>query len=247
MKDEMYAHIYEVEQTHWWYVGRRKIIFDWVLQILAEYEQPKILDIGCGTGFNLEYLQQQQYEDVVGLDISPEGLSFCQSRDLNQLVCSDGTKPPFQAQSFDVIIALDLIEHLQDDVSALQALAHLLKPQGSLVIFTPAFNFLWGLQDEVSHHYRRYTTSELRHKLTQTKLTIKKLTYANTFLFPLIFVGRMALRLRHNQVQATSENDLHPDWSNGILEKIFAVERSLLRVLDLPFGVSVFCVAQKLS
>lgn len=245
MKKEMYSHIHGLEQTHWWYIGRRKIIFDWVLQILSNYTAPKILDIGCGTGFNLEYLQQRGYTNLVGLDFSTDALKFCQSRRLTQLTLGDGAGPPFGDSSFDVIMALDLIEHLEDDESALQAVARLLKPDGSLVIFTPAFNFLWGLQDEVSHHHRRYTAAQLRRKLETNGLIVNKLTYTNTFLFPLIWVGRLILRLSGNNIQGTSENDLHPTWSNKILEFIFSAERPILRHMNLPFGVSLLCVARK--
>lgn len=241
----MYQHIQNVEQNHWWYVARRKIIFDWIFQTLADYSSPKLLDVGCGTGFNIEYLQANGYKQVTGLDFSLEALSFCRSRQLSNLSCSDGTRPPFPSATFDVIVALDLIEHLADDVQALQELARLLKPSGSLVIFTPAFNFLWGLQDEVSHHYRRYTADELRYKLEMAGLHIYKLTYANTFLFPLIWAGRTALRWSGNNFQGTSENDLHPGWSNNLLQTIFAAERPLLRHINFPFGVSLLCIAKK--
>jgi len=247
MKKEMYQHIQNVEQTHWWYVARRKIIFDWVLQTLADYSSPNTLDIGCGTGFNIEYLQTRGYQQITGLDFSVDALGFCQSRLLTRLVCSEGTRAPFCGESFDVIMALDLIEHLADDVQTLQELERLLKPNGSLVIFTPAFNFLWGLQDEVSHHYRRYTAGELRQKLARIGLHTCKLTYANTFLFPIIWAGRMALRLSRNNIQVTSENDLHPSWSNYLLQTIFAAERPLLRYINLPFGVSLLCVARKFA
>lgn len=245
MKEEMYEHIQEVEQSHWWYVARRKIIFDWVLHVLADYANPRILDIGCGTGFNIEYLQNHGYPAVMGLDFSSEGIRFCQSRELTALVCGDGRHPPFANESFDVVMALDLIEHIADDVGALQECAKLLKPNGSLIIFTPAFNFLWGLQDEVSHHYRRYTGGELKRKLLQVNLEIQKLTYANTFLFPMIWAGRTALRWRGNKIEGVSENDLHPGWSNGLLQTIFASERLFLRYMNFPFGVSLFCVAKK--
>ncbi len=245
MHQEMYPHIQKVEQTHWWYVARRKIIFDWVWRILSDYSSPQLLDVGCGTGFNLEFLRAHGYNQVTGLDFSTEALNFCRSRHLTRLICSDGARPPLRGQSFDVVIALDLIEHLEDDNQALGELAHLLKPRGVLIIFTPAFNFLWGLQDEVSQHYRRYTAPELRRKVTQAGLTIDKLTYANIFLFPFIWAGRMVLRWRGNKIQGTSENDLHPAWSNNLLQAIFAAERPLLRYLNFPFGVSLLCVARK--
>ncbi|UCC99583.1 MAG: methyltransferase domain-containing protein, partial [Phycisphaerales bacterium] len=152
---------------------------------------------------------------------------------------------PVRYQSFDVIMALDLIEHLDDDVQALQRFVRLLRPNGSLILFVPAFNLLWGLQDEVSHHCRRYTAGELRGKLEKADLRVNKLTYVNTFLFPLIWAGRIALRFFGSNAQIVSENDLHPGWSNGLLQAIFATERPLLRRVNFPFGVSLLCVAKK--
>jgi 2-polyprenyl-3-methyl-5-hydroxy-6-metoxy-1,4-benzoquinol methylase len=241
----MYSHIQKIENQHWWYVARRKIIFDWVLRILAQYDAPKILDVGCGTGCNLEYLRSHGYRDVVGLDFSTSALEFCHSRGLQQVVCADGTFPPFKDQAFEMITSLDMIEHVQEDAASLRALGNMLKPNGRLVIFTPAFQFLWSWQDEVSHHYRRYTAPDLRAKVEAAGLHIEKLTYANTLLFPLIWAGRTLLKISGREGKGTSENDLHPSWSNGILESIFAAERPLLRHIDMPFGVSLLCVARK--
>jgi len=245
MKKEVYSQIQTIEQTHWWYVARRKIIFDWTLRILSSYSTPRVLDVGCGTGFNVEYLVSNGYSHVTGLDFSNESLVFCRSRNLTNLVCGDGARPPLRHESFDVIMALDLIEHLDDDVQALQEFGRLLKFDGSLIIFTPAFNFLWSLQDEVGHHRRRYTADELRQKLERVGLYIVKLSYVNTFLFPLIWAGRLALKILSDGIQVVSENDLHPGWSNGLLQAVFAAECPLLRRVNFPFGVSLLCVAKR--
>jgi SAM-dependent methyltransferase len=245
MKKEMYPHIYEIERTHWWYVARRKIIFDWVFQILADYPAPRVLDIGCGTGFNIEHLRAGGCFHVVGLDFSSKALTFCQSRNLDNLICGNGMRSPLRDESFDLVLALDLIEHLEDDVQALDEFARLLRPDGSLLIFAPAFRFLWGLQDKVSHHYRRYTARELKRKLEAVGFSIRKITYANMFLLPLVWAGRLFLRLSGYQIQGTSENDLHPGWSNGLLQTIFAAERPLLHHMNFPVGVSLFCIARK--
>jgi 2-polyprenyl-3-methyl-5-hydroxy-6-metoxy-1,4-benzoquinol methylase len=244
LDEKLYPHIQKVENQHWWYVARRKIIFDWVLRFLAEYPSPRILDVGCGTGYNLEYLIERGYHNVVGLDFSTSALEFCQSRGLKEVVCADGTFPPFQSNSFDMITSLDMIEHVKDDAESLKALARMLKPNGTLIIFTPAFQFLWGWQDEISHHYRRYTAPDLRAKIEAAGLKIEKLTYANTLLFPMIWAGRNVLKITGHE-GATSENDLHPSWSNGILKSIFSAELPLLRHINMPFGVSLLCVARK--
>ena len=127
-------------------------------------------------------------------------------------------------------------------------LASLLAPGGVLVIFTPAFEFLWGHQDEVSQHFRRYTAGELRAKIEGAGLHVEKLTYANTFLMPLVWAGRLLHRRRGRSAPAgMTENSMHPKWSNGLLQLIFAAEQPLLRVLNLPFGVSLLTLASKPS
>ena len=245
VKKEIYSQIQNIEQTHWWYIARRKIIFDWVSRVLSDYPTPRVLDVGCGTGFNVEHLGACGYNHVMGLDSSTESLVFCRSRKLTNLICGDAAWPPLRHESFDVIMALDLVEHLDDDVQALREFGRLLKSGGSLIVFTPAFDFLWSLQDEVGHHRRRYTAGELQQKLEKVGLRTHKLTYVNTFLFPFIWAGRIALRLFRNSVQVVSENDLHPAWSNGLLQAIFAAECPLLRHVNFPFGVSLLCVARK--
>jgi SAM-dependent methyltransferase len=245
METKLYNQIQAIERTHWWYVARRKIIFDWVFRILTDRPAARLLDIGCGTGFNMEQVRARCDGQVVGLDLSTDALTFCRSRNLPNLVGGDGACSPFRSASFDVIMALDLIEHLDDDQAALRELARLLRPGGALIIFAPAFNFLWGLQDDVSHHRRRYTAGELRQKLDQAGLCVDKLSYANMVLLPLIWGGRVALRLFGHNDRVVSENDLHPGWSNGLLQAIFAAERPLLRHMNFPFGASLLCVAKR--
>lgn len=244
MKREMYGTVRRIEATHWWYVGRRRIVLDWVRR-LTPAGRPRILDLGCGTGFNLEHLPQLFPCDVVGADISGDALEFCRTRRLSALVRADAAYPPFRDGSFDVILALDVIEHVRDDERALAALGRLLRPGGRLVIFTPAFQFLWSEHDRVSHHFRRYTSGELGGKLAAAGFAVEKLSYANTFLFPLVWAGRLALRAARNGAAADAESALPPDWMNGLLAGIFSFEHRLLRRLDFPFGVSLLAIARR--
>ena len=242
MDASLYGEIHAIERDHWWYVGRRRIVFDWLRRIAPPETQPRILDIGCGTGFNIEQLHGMGYRRVAGLDLSSEAIGFCRSRGLKRLVQGDATMAPFTDGSFDVILALDLIEHVADDVTAIRGLSSMLVPGGSLVIFTPAYQFLWSRQDEISHHFRRYTSRELRQKLTRAGLAIGKLSYANTILFPLVWAGRVAMRFRRSDAR---ENDAHPAWANGALTALFSVEREWLRYAAFPFGVSLLAVASR--
>jgi len=243
MDRRLYDEIRNIEADHWWYVGRRRIVFDWIRLAAASYTNPRVLDLGCGTGFNAEQLQFVGLKRIIGVDVSAEALSYCRSRHLHGLVQADGAKLPFVDQCFEIVIALDLIEHIENDEAALQEIARLLRPGGTLLLFTPAYRFLWSVQDEVSHHFRRYTLRELRAKLTRSGFVVRKLTYANTFLFPMVLAGRMVLRFSRDG--SFSENALHPSWSNGTLARIFGAEVSLLRHVNLPFGVSLLSLATR--
>jgi hypothetical protein len=127
----------------------------------------------------------------------------------------------------------------------LNGLIRILRPGGRLILFTPAFAFLWSAQDRVSHHYRRYTAGELRSKLDAAGYRVEKLSYANTILFPVVWAGRTWLRWSGQSETVSDENHLHPAWSNGLLTQLFSIERPLLRRWDMPFGVSLLAVATR--
>ena len=245
MESELYDVIRRVEATHWWYAGRRAIVFDQLARLLPRGASPRVLDIGCGTGFNLEQTGALGVRGAVGLDLSAKALTFCRERGLAQLVRGDAAQPPFGDRTFDVVLALDLIEHVEDDRATLSGLWRVLKPGGRLIVFTPAFQFLWSAQDRVSHHFRRYTAPDLRSKLVAAGYTIDKLSYANTLLFPVVWGGRAVLRLSGRSGDVSSENDLHPRWTNAALAAVFAAERPLLRLVNFPFGVSLLAVAAR--
>jgi SAM-dependent methyltransferase len=245
MDSELYDVIRRVETTHWWYAGRRAVVFDQLVRLLPRSGSPRLLDIGCGTGFNLEQVRALGVRDAVGLDLSAKALTFCRERGLANLVRGDAARPPFADRTFDIVLALDLIEHVEDDRAALSGLWRVLKPGGRLIVFTPAFQFLWSAQDRVSHHFRRYTARELKSKLITAGYTVDKLSYANTLLFPVVWGGRALLRLSGRSDDVSSENELHPQWTNRMLAGVFAAERPLLRLMNFPFGVSLLAVAAR--
>ena len=245
MDKSLYENIYQVEETHWWYKARRDIIFDWVKHILSKRKKPKILDIGCGTGFNITYLDGLGYSQVDGLDFSKDALMYCQSRRLNLLLMASAENLPIQDSIYDVVLALDIIEHISNDIQALSEIHRILKADGSFVAFVPAYQFLWSFQDEISHHQRRYETNDLRSKILQTGFEINKLTYVNSFLFPVVWLGRTILRLFPSFFNISSESQLNPTWMNGLLYYIFKAEMPFVRFANFPFGVSILCVCTK--
>jgi SAM-dependent methyltransferase len=244
MEHQLYENTYLSEQSHWWFVGRRTLVLDQLDQLFAGHDDLQILDVGCGTGLNMEYLDR--YGDVTGVDLSPVSLSFCRERGREKVVLAPVENLPFEDDFFDLVTALDVMEHLDDDDAGFREIYRVLKPGGRAVVLVPAYRFLWSLQDEVSNHKRRYVASHLSAVILRAGLLVDRLTYANTFLFPVIFGGRLVLKvLRRLDGSIQNENALHPGWSNGILRRIFEAEAPVLRRMRFPFGVSILAVARK--
>ncbi len=239
MELEEYEKMYRFEENYWWWAGKRKIVKR-ILESLKP-DCDRILDIGCGTGANLEYLGD--YGMVVGLDFSREALDFSKMREHENLVQGDAERLPFRDDSFDLITGLDIIEHI-DDGRASRGFVEALKNNGLLLLTVPAYSFLWSKHDEALHHRRRYSKNQLRRVLEENGFTIEKMSYWNSFLFIPVAVTRLVKRyvIRSREVK-TDVGEL-PSIINGLLTFIMTVESCLIRRIDLPFGVSIVCLAR---
>src|SRR6266704_7168255 len=191
---EMQAHTYsimfQVEESHWWFIGRRRIIEGFVADIVRKIGKlrPRILDVGCGTGANLQLLSK--FGVAEGVDVSTEALEFCRARGLSRVKQGAAESLPYEDAQFDLVTGLDVVEHLDDDVAGLSEMFRVLRPGGRALLFVPAFMFLWGVQDDISHHRRRYTLAELKERLGAAGLTVERASYANITFFGPILLGR---------------------------------------------------------
>jgi SAM-dependent methyltransferase len=247
MQPHTYAIMREVEDKHWWYVGRRRIIADFVRRICDQLRaegksEPRILDIGCGTGGNLETLSG--FGRAEGVDISSEALDFCRARGLNNVRQGAAETLPYESESFDLVTGLDVVEHLDDDVAGLREMRRVLRPGGRMLLFVPAFMFLWGVQDDVSHHRRRYTLSDLKEKLQQAGMSVERASYANISFFGPILVGRLFMRV--SGLRPASENNINIGAFNGLFGKLLGAESWWLNRMSFPFGVSIICAARRI-
>ena len=239
MKEKIYNMVYEVEGSQWWYRVRRQLVKD----LISKYanKTTTILDIGCGPGLLLSELQNNGRE-IFGVDLSPIALEFCKKRGLKNVSLADAGALPFSDNTFDVVLLLDMLEHVQDDSGVLREARRVLKSEGIVIIFVPCFNFLWTKNDEISHHYRRYTLPELTNKIS-SNFTILRKTYFNFFLFPLIFLLTVVMNLL--RVKLIAGKKLNNKITDSIWHVIFKQELSFLKFLSFPFGVSAFIVAKK--
>ncbi len=243
MRPLNYQVMFEVEDEHWWYAGRRAIVLGLIEDALHQSStERRILDIGCGTGANLDHLRR--FGRVEGIDLSMTALDYCrQKRGHRRVICASATGLPFATESFDLITALDVIEHLDDDFAGLGEIRRVLRESAPAVIFVPAFESLWGPNDDQSGHRRRYRLGELRRRIERAGLQVERISYANIGMFAPIWLGRKMLNLAGAKSQ--SENRINRPSINRALTKLFSSEANWLRRHSLPFGVSIVCVARK--
>ncbi|HJU94044.1 MAG TPA: methyltransferase domain-containing protein [Pyrinomonadaceae bacterium] len=243
MMEHTYPILFRVEQSHWWHIGRRKILASFVEDICRRVtdRRPRILDVGCGTGANLIMLSK--YGDAEGVDISEDALAFCRERGLDKVRLGAGEALPYEDATFDLVTAFDVVEHMDDDLAGLSEMQRVLRPGGRALLFVPTFMFLWGVQDDVSHHRRRYRLPHLRRVLEQAGFEIERTTYANiTFFLPILLMRKL---MRLTGIKTESENNINVPALNGVLGRMFGAESWFLRYMNLPFGVSGLCVAKK--
>jgi len=231
-----------VESYHWWFVVRRRLL----KRFLYSLDLPKELstvDIGCGTGSNLRILRSVGFYNVVGLDRSFYALSLAKKKMSLPFVNGDINNLPIRPNSVGLIIALDILEHIENDLNAIRELYQILRKGETLILTVPAFNFLWGIQDVVTGHKRRYSKKEITNKLREVGFEILKSSYFNFFLFFPILMARRMIRLMGLKIE--SENKVNFPLINVFLKSIFSFEVYTLRYFSFPFGVSIFCIARK--
>ena len=242
MNIDMYRMFFVVQKKHWWFVTKKEIVLDAIDRYFNQHTGVKVLDIGCGSGLMLNALEH--VGQTFGMDMSDDAISF--SKEIFNGKVEKGFLPdqiPYAENYFNLITALDVIEHVDEDVDSLKAIRGHLVADGKDVITVPAYMFLWSKFDEMNEHKRRYTLTELNAKLEQAGFTVEKISYYNTLLFPVVFVVRMLNNLFKRD--GSSDVDMPNAPLNFVLKKIFGLEKYLLRFINLPFGVSILAVVKK--
>lgn len=247
MKEEFYSEYFLIEDRHWWFVGRRRIFLAMLDRHLGPppIDQPRrILDIGCGTGTMLGYLGK--YGEALGVDADEQAIQFCRQRGVQNVRLLESERLPFRNASFDLVTAFDVLEHIPDDQATFGEITRVLRVGGILLAAVPAHPWLWGAQDEISQHERRYTRSALRTRIFEAGLDLRRLSYFNTLLSPPIVAIRLGRRLRHRPGELRSDFEMSKEGRlNDFLAWVFGLEARWVRARHLPFGISLLALAQK--
>lgn len=240
MERAAYDNMRQVEQSHWWFCARREILSDQI-RALRLPPDARILEVGCGTGGNLQMLAQ--FGLVTGLE--PDEPSRRYAQEVSGACVLQGALPaslPKFDGPFDLVAALDVIEHLDDDAASLVAISRLLKPGGTLLTTVPAHPWMWSQHDRTHHHKRRYRRADFLGLVRNAGLSVKKISYFNSLLFAPIAFVRLVNR---GGTSVPSGDATPPAVLNRALRLLFSSEKRLLRIANLPFGVSLLVLAEK--
>lgn len=242
MKLETYAAESRVVETHWWFTGRRKL-FGRLITCLGLSLDAPVLDVGTSSGTNLIMLRDLGFTRITGLDSSVEAVHWCAERGLPPVTLGDIAAMPFSAEAFHFVTATDVLEHVAEEGPALAEILRVLVPGGHVLISVPAFPSLWGLQDEVSSHLRRYRRAGLLRLVKDAGFEVRQEFHFNWLLFAPIWAARQVMRFMRPGV--ASENDINTPLVNRLLKAIFAIDLWLAPRIHPPFGVSMLVLARK--
>jgi len=244
---EHQARYHEVGNSYWWLAGKYEIIMDCVAHLFVGAGELRILDAGCGPGNMLDRLSR--WGTVTGTDLSVPALSFCLSRGHQRVTVSRLDALALAGDSFDLVTAIDVLEHIPDDAAGLREIHRVLRPGGTVVLTVPAFQVLWGDHDDIYGHYRRYRVSQVAALMAATGFEVVKLSYFQPLYFlPLLVFRRWkAWRHRgvHGPIQQRDDFVAISPWANALLTRLLAAEKYVLRRFSFPFGVTLVCAGRK--
>ena len=241
MDAEVYARMAELDAEHWWFAARRSILSSVIRRVVCLPAKARILEIGCGTGHNLEMLGRFGRVEATELNDRARKLAAKRlGRKVHSAALPDLSM--FQPASFDMVALLDVLEHIDDDNGALAAIKELLKPGGALLVTVPANRWMWSAHDVSHHHHRRYSKQEIARLAKTRGFKIDLLSPFNTLLFPLIAAARIAGKLTGREA---ADDSMPPKPLNSALKSIFALEAPLVGRMPMPFGVSLLAVLRR--
>ena len=245
--DRLLEATYRVEQQHFWWKGLRGFARPLVADALSGRPDPRILDCGCGTGANLVMLGE--FGHASGFDLTFRGLELAHEYGQRRVAQASITEMPFGDEAFDLVTAFDVLYSLteEQETAGLAEIRRVLKPGGTLIVNVAALRILRGNHSLFGAEVRRSTRRRLRRLLSQAGFRVTRLTYSNALLFPLMLAVRTGQRVMGLATPEEAGTDvvIPPAPLNGLLTWLLRIEARALRVVDMPIGSSLLCVARK--
>jgi SAM-dependent methyltransferase len=244
MRSVDYEFLFNIEERFWWFVAMRRIT-DTILARQLHAKKLRILDAGCGTGYNLLHFNRAGHS-IYGFDLAPEALAAVQRRGFEKIARASITEIPYPSDFFDLAYSFEVIDEVPDSDRAFRELYRVLKPGGYLLLRLPAFEWLRSSHDADIGTLHRFTAGEMKEQLSCAGFTIRRSTYANCLLFPIVVVRRFL-----KQIGIGSGTDTKPlpsglAWLDPVFRTALGLEAGLIRRgISLPFGLSAICYAQK--
>jgi SAM-dependent methyltransferase len=249
MRTAALQELHDLESTYWWHVGRLSIIEKQLQKITHSNKKLKgnkanLLNVGSGTGGTLPILEK--FGSVHNVDTSKDALHFLEKNGYKGTPVK-GLKLPFKDNTFDIVTALDVLEHIKDDDIALAEWLRVLKPGGSLLLTVPAYQWLWSQHDVINNHHRRYLKKNLRTKIKKTGFIINKSSYAIVFSFPMVAGSRLVSKVSRQKSDDYSSFVKLPTSLNNLFISFLKLEARAQKQINFPLGTSILVVAQKQS
>ena len=241
MERAVFDRMAELDQHHWWFLARRRILEELIVGVVKPPKGARVLEVGCGTGHNLAMLGKFGELDASELDFAARTLSTKRlGREVKEAKLPDLSM--FKRDSYDLVALLDVLEHVPDDLGSLRAIHRRLKPGGALLMTVPANPWMWSAHDAAHHHFRRYTRKQLEELFLRSGLEIQLLSYFNTLLYPMVAVARIVGKVLRRE---SSDDKLPSAPVNKLLYKIFGLEMGMIGRVPMPFGVSLVAVVRR--
>ena len=241
MERAVFDRMVELDQHHWWFLARRRILETLIDRIVQLPKKARILEVGCGTGHNLSMLKR--FGKVEASELDPSARALASKRLRGQV--KEAKLPDlsmFERDAYDLVALLDVLEHVPDDLGSLRAILKRLKPGGALLLTVPANPWMWSAHDVAHHHFRRYTRKQLEELFSKAGLEVQLLSYFNTLLYPLVAAARIIGKMTRKD---TADDQLPGDVVNGVLGRIYGLEAGMIGRVSMPFGVSLLAIVRR--
>ena len=245
--DDLLRATHKAERKHFWYRGFRLFVQPFLREATKGVSRPRILDCGCGTGANLTTLQK--YGRSFGFDLTWTGVTFALETGHRRVACASATQAPFPDDSFDVATSFDVLYCLEDGMeqAAINEMYRLVRPGGAIVVNVPAMNMLTGNHSRFVSERRRYSRARLTSALEREGFQVVRITHTNASIFLPMLAARLLQRVRGLETTSAAQSDftMPPAPLNRLLSLMLTVEAGVLRLIDLPIGSSILCLARK--